>query len=147
MADAANTHVALDKLAEEYGKAEHSKQIDEKVAFYRQMAQMDTRRSFIRAVTVPGFGHFPLRHWLEGFCFLFLEIVLTGTILVLFAKSLVSIFTSDPHRWRAFLWCLGGSVVFRIASLVRVVLLANKIKSDAAYLLLRLAEKKPPAST
>ena len=73
--------------------------------------------------------------------FFLLELILTGSLLIFFFRSIAAIFTSEPHYWRAFLWCLGGAVVYRIVSLVRVILLANRIKSDAAYLLLRLACK------
>jgi len=147
MAKSVDTHESLDKLAEEYMKADHSGKVDEKVGFYQRMAEKDSRKALLRAIAVPGFGHFLLRRRLEGVGFFLLELILTGTILYLFVRSLVAIFTSDPCYWRAILWCLGGSVLFRIVSLVRVAFLANGIKSDAAYLLLRLADKKPKSST
>ena len=146
MSEKADTQSKLDSLAEQFAQEKCPKQVAEQVDFYRKMAEKDTKRTFFWAAAVPGFGHFPLHHRLEGACFFLLELILTGTILVLFFKSIAAIFTSDPHHWRAFLWCLGGAIVFRIVSLVRVILLANRVKSDAAYLLLRLASK-PQAQT
>ena len=145
MAESVDTHESLDKLVEEYVKADHSKKIDDQVGFYQKMAEKDTRKALLRAIVVPGFGHFLLRRRLEGIGFFLLELVLTGTILVLFVKSVIAIFTSDPHYWRAILWCLVGSALYRVASLVRVAFLANRIKSDAVYLLLRLADKNASA--
>lgn len=141
MAEKNDAHIELDRLAEQYAQPKRSRKVAEQVEFYQKMAEKDTKRAFFWAAVIPGFGHFPLRRRLEGLVFLLLELILTGSILVLFFKSIAAIFTSEPHHWKAFLWCLGGAIVYRIVSLVRVILLANKVKSDAAYLLLRLAGK------
>ena len=146
MAESVKTREHLDALVEEYVNVERSKKVVKEVEFYQGIAENGTKGAFRRSIIVPGTGHFILGRWLEGFCFLFLEIILTGFILWFFAKSLIAIFTSDPHRWRAFLWCLGGSVVFRAVTFVRVALLVSKIKSDAAYIMLRLKDKKAAAS-
>lgn len=143
MAKKGDVRATLDTLAEQYVQSTRAKKVVEQVEFYRKMAEQDTKRAFFWAAVVPGFGHFPLHRRLEGLLFFCLELALTGSVLVLFFKSIVSLFTSNPHHWHALMWCLVGAIAFRIASLVRVILLANKIKSDAAYLLLRLAGKSP----
>ena len=146
MAESINTRERLDALVEEYVKVERSKKVTKEVDFYQGIAENGAKGAFRRSIIVPGTGHFVLGRWLEGFCFLFLEIILTGFILWFFVKSLIAIFTSDPHRWRAFLWCLCGSLVFRLVTFVRVALLVSRIKSDAAYIMLRVADKKAAAS-
>ena len=146
MAESVNTRERLDALVEEYVKVERSKKVTKEVDFYQGIAENGAKGAFRRSILVPGTGHFVLGRWLEGFCFLFLEIILTGFILWFFVKSVIAIFTSDPHRWRAFLWCLCGSLVFRTVTFVRVALLVSRIKSDAAYVMLRLADKKAAAS-
>ncbi len=145
--ESVKTNERLDMLVEEYIKPEHSKRTAKQVEFYQKIAENGTKGMFLRAIAVPGLGHFTLRCWQEGFIFLLLEILLSGTILVLFVKSLIAIFTSDPHYWHALLWCFGGVIVFRMVSFVRVSILANRIKSDAAYLMLRLGDKKAATST
>ena len=147
MAESEKTREHLDVLVEEYVKAVHSKKVTKQVEFYQKIAESGTKGAFLRTLAVPGTGHFILQRGLEGICFLLLEILLTGTILVLFVKSLIAFFTSDPHYWHALLWWLGGAIVFRLASFVRVALLVSRIKSDAAYVMLRLADKKTAAST
>ena len=142
MAESGKAREQLDKLVDEYGKEGCSKQTVKQVEFLQKVAESGTKKTFFWSAVLPGAGHFPLRRWQEGFCFLLLELILSGTILVLFVKSLISIFTSDPHHWHAFLWCLGGAVVFRIVSIARVAYLDNRIKSDAAYLMLRMKDKK-----
>ena len=146
MAESINTRERLDALVEEYVKVERSKKVTKEVDFYQGIAENGAKGAFRRSILVPGTGHFVLGRWLEGFCFLFLEIILTGFILWFFVKSVIAIFTSDPHRWRAFLWCLCGSLVYRAVTFVRVALLVSRIKSDAAYIMLRLADKKAAAS-
>ena len=141
MAEKNDARIKLDRLAEQYAQPKRSRKVAEQVEFYRKMAEKDTKKAFFWAAVVPGFGHFPLRRRLEGLVFFLLELTLTGSLLFLLFKSIAAIFTSEPNYWRAFLWCLGGAIVYRIVSLVRVILLANKVKSDAAYLLLRLAGK------
>ena len=141
MADKVDRQGKLDQLAAQFAQEKCPKQVADQVEFYRKMAEKDTKKAFFWAAVVPGFGHFPLRRRLEGLGFFLLELILTGSLLYFFCKSIAAIFTSEPHYWRAFLWCLGGAIVYRIVSLVRVILLANRIKSDAAYLLLRLACK------
>ena len=146
MAESINTRERLDALVEEYVKVERSKKVTKEVDFYQGIAENGAKGAFRRSILVPGTGHFVLGRWLEGFCFLFLEIILTGFILWFLVKSVIAIFTSDPHRWRAFLWCLCGSLVYRAVTFVRVALLVSRIKSDAAYIMLRLADKKAAAS-
>ena len=146
MAESINTRERLDALVEEYVKVERSKKVTKEVDFYQGIAENGAKGAFRRSIIVPGTGHFVLGRWLEGFFFLSLEIILTGFILWFLMKSLIAIFTSDPHRWRAFLWCLCGSLVFRLVTFVRVALLVSRIKSDAAYIMLRLADKKAAAS-
>jgi hypothetical protein len=145
-AESNRMHERLDALVDEYGKDERSKKVVKQVEFYQNVAENGTKGVLLRSITIPGTGHFPLQHRLEGACFILLEILLSGTILVLFVKSLIAIFTSDPHYWRALLWGLGGAVVFRIVSFARVAFLCSRIKSDAAYLMLRLADKKAAPS-
>ena len=146
MAESINTRERLDALVEEYVKVERSKKVTKEVDFYQGIAENGAKGAFRRSIIVPGTGHFVLGRWLEGFFFLSLEIILTGFILWFFVKSLIAIFTSEPHRWRAFLWCLCGSLVFRAVTFVRVAFLVSRIKSDAAYIMLRLADKKAAAS-
>ncbi len=146
MAESINTRERLDALVEEYVKVERSKKVTKEVDFYQGIAENGAKGAFRRSIIVPGTGHFVLGRWLEGFFFLSLEIILTGFILWFLMKSLIAIFTSDPHRWRAFLWCLCGSLVFRAVTFVRVAFLVSRIKSDAAYIMLRLADKKAAAS-
>ena len=144
MAESKNANERLDMLVEAYAKDECPKHVVKQVDFYRKIAENGTKRTFFWSVALPGAGHLTLRCWSEGFIFLFLELLLTGTILVLFVKSLIAVFTSDPHYWHALSWWLGTAIVFRAVSFVRVAILANRIKSDAAYLMLRLKDKKPP---
>ena len=87
MAESVKTREHLDALVEEYVNVERSKKVVKEVEFYQGIAENGTKGAFRRSIIVPGTGHFILGRWLEGFCFLFLEIIESVIVLDVLAGS------------------------------------------------------------